>query len=61
MATKTEKKAAEPIVVENADLTIGDAHAVLDLDGTKFRLGGELVHALRRAFESAHAAINPGH
>ena len=39
----------------------GDAHAVLHLDGKKFRLGGEIVAALRRAFEQAHSIVNPGH
>ena len=65
MATKTKpaaKKAApkEPTAVESASLTTGDAHAVLELDGKQFRLGGEIVAQLRRAFEAAHSIVNPG-
>ena len=53
----------KPTQVDVAALTAdpGDAHAVLHLDGKQFRLGGEIVSSLRRAFEAAHSIVNPGH
>lgn len=53
----------KPADVEVAALTAqtGDSAAVLHLDGKKYRLKGEIVGALRRAFETAHNIVNPGH
>lgn len=74
MATKTKaapkpaaKKAApkrkaakppEPTRVESADVSLGDAHVVLALDGKDFRLEPVVVEQLRRDFERAHLALN---
>jgi hypothetical protein len=67
MASKTAakpaaKKAAPaaPKSVERVSLITADAHAVLYLDGSEYRLEGPAIAQLRREFDLAHSVVNPG-
>jgi hypothetical protein len=57
---KSRKKATpkEPAVVETALVELGDAHAVLTLDKTQFRIEPEMAHQLYHDFERANLALN---
>jgi hypothetical protein len=60
-AKKAAPKKKEPTTVESVSVRVDDAHVVLDLDGSEFRLDGTAVAQLRRDFEAAHSVVNPGH
>jgi hypothetical protein len=55
---RAPRKPKEPTVVETALVELGDAHAVLTLDKTQFRIEPEMAHQLYHDFERANLALN---
>jgi hypothetical protein len=55
---RAPRKPKEPAAVETALVELGDAHAVLTLDKTQFRIEPEMAHQLYHDFERANLALN---